>query len=100
MSDIRLREQLVRFVDWDDAHVGFDKAIGGIPLATCGARAPGFEHTVWQLLEHLRIAQADILDFCVNAVRAQLEMSMAAGLSCMYRCVVTAHTNYIRPRGP
>ena len=67
MSDIRLREQLVRFVDWDDAHVGFDKAIGGIPLATCGARAPGFEHTVWQLLEHLRIAQADILDFCVNA---------------------------------
>ena len=30
------------------------------------ARAPGFEHSPWQLLEHIRLAQDDVLDFCVN----------------------------------
>ena len=67
MSDSRLREQLARALDWDEAHVGFDKAIAGLTPAQRGARAAGFDHSPWQLLEHLRIAQADILDFCVNA---------------------------------
>jgi uncharacterized damage-inducible protein DinB len=67
MSDAQLREQLARVLNWDEAHAGFDKAVAGVPFAACGAQAQGFEHTVWQLLEHLRIAQADILDFCANA---------------------------------
>jgi uncharacterized damage-inducible protein DinB len=67
MSDERLREQLVRILDWEEAHAGFDKAVDGLPVDKRGARAPGFEHTVWQLVEHIRLAQADILDFCVNA---------------------------------
>jgi uncharacterized damage-inducible protein DinB len=71
MTDERLREQLVRFMDWEEAHVGFDKAIDGIPADLRGARAPGFEHTIWQLLEHMRIGQEEILDFCVNAQYAQ-----------------------------
>jgi hypothetical protein len=62
-----IREHLVRVLDWEDAHVGFDKAIDGIPLEKRGARAIGFEHSPWQLLEHLRLAQDDILNFCVNA---------------------------------
>ena len=66
MSDDRLREQLVRLLDWEEAHVGFDKAVDGLAADTRGARAPGFEHSVWELLEHMRIAQEDILDFCVN----------------------------------
>jgi len=66
MSDDRLRQQLVRVLDWEEAHVGFDKGIDGIRADARGARAPGFEHSIWQLLEHLRIAQHDILDFCVN----------------------------------
>lgn len=61
------RDHLVRVLDWEDAHVGFDKAVDGIPVEKRGARAAGFEHSPWQLLEHIRIAQADILDFCVNA---------------------------------
>jgi uncharacterized damage-inducible protein DinB len=65
-TDEHLRDQLVRFIDWEEAHVGFDKAIDGVPPDKRGARAPGFEHSIWQLLEHLRIAQEDILDFCVN----------------------------------
>lgn len=61
-----LRAHLVRLLDWEEAHVGFDKALAGLPPDTRGALAPGFEHSPWQLLEHLRIAQADILDFSVN----------------------------------
>lgn len=62
-----LRAQLVRLLDWEEAHVGFDKAVDGVPPGQRGSQAAGFEHTPWQLVEHLRIAQKDILDFCVNA---------------------------------
>ena len=61
------RDHLERVLDWEEAHVGFDKAVDGIPPDKRGARAAGFEHSPWQLLEHIRIAQDDILDFCVNA---------------------------------
>ena len=68
MSDTRaLRDHLARVLDWEEAHVVFDKAIDGIPAGKHGARAPGFEHSPWQLLEHLRLAQDDILDFCLNS---------------------------------
>jgi hypothetical protein len=66
MRDTALRDQLGRLLDWEEAHVGFDKAVDGIPADKRGARAPGFEHSPWQLVEHLRLAQDDILDFCVN----------------------------------
>ena len=66
MHENDLRAHLVRFLDWEDAHAGFDKAVDGIPPGKRGARAPGFEHSPWQLLEHLRLAQDDILDFCLN----------------------------------
>jgi uncharacterized damage-inducible protein DinB len=62
-----VREQLARFLHWEDAHVGFEKSVAGLPAGARGTRPPGFEHSVWDLLEHIRIAQDDILDFCVNA---------------------------------
>ena len=62
-----LRDHLVRLLEWEEAHVSFDTAVDEIPPDTRGARAPGFEHSPWQLVEHIRIAQEDILDFCVNA---------------------------------
>lgn len=61
-----LRDHLVRLLEWEDAHAGFDRAIAGMPAELRGARAAGLEHTAWQLQEHLRIAQRDLLDFCVN----------------------------------
>ena len=61
-----VRDHLVRVLDWEEAHVGFDKAVDGIPPDRRGARAEGFEHSPWALVEHMRIAQEDILDFCVN----------------------------------
>jgi hypothetical protein len=66
-STSELREHLVRLLDWEDAHVSFDHAVEGIPPDARGARAAGFPHSPWQLVEHIRIAQDDILDFCVNA---------------------------------
>ena len=62
-----LRAQLVRVLDWEESHVGFDKALDGIPEDKRGARAAGFEHSTWQLLEHMRLAQKDLLDFAANS---------------------------------
>ena len=69
MSDFStsVRDHLMRALDWEEAHVGFDKAVDGIPADKRAARAPGFEHSAWQLVEHIRLAQEDIYDFCVNA---------------------------------
>jgi hypothetical protein len=64
--DAQLRDHLARILDWEDAHAGFDRAVEGIPSAQRGVAPPGFEHTPWQLLEHLRLTQRDILDFCVD----------------------------------
>ena len=61
-----LREQLVRVLDWNEAHADFNSAISRIPPEKRGVTPPGFPHSPWQLLEHLRIAQEDIYDFCVN----------------------------------
>lgn len=66
-SSDALRAQLERLLDWEEAHVGFDKAVSGIPVDQRGARAAGVPHSLWQLLEHLRLAQKDLLDFCLNA---------------------------------
>jgi uncharacterized damage-inducible protein DinB len=66
-DDKALRAQLVKFLDWEEAHVGFDKAVKGIPAKLRGVVPEGWEYSAWQLVEHLRIAQADILEFCRNA---------------------------------
>ncbi len=64
--DIAVREQLSAMLTWRDAHVGFDKAIDGIPVEARGKRPSGLPYSAWQLLEHIRVAQHDILDFCRN----------------------------------
>lgn len=53
-------------LNWEQAHVSFDHALKGLKPAARGKRARGFPHTVWQLVEHIRLAQADLLDFCAN----------------------------------
>ena len=62
-----LRQLLSKLLEWGDAHVDFDTAVAGIPAKVRGVRPPGAPHSLWQLVEHLRLAQFDILDFCVNA---------------------------------
>ena len=57
----------MKLLDFAEAHVDFDRAVKGIPPRVRGQLPAGAEHTLWQLLEHLRIAQADILEFCTTA---------------------------------
>ncbi len=66
MSDILLRRQLRDLFGWGDAHVTLDKAVKGIPPRLRGVVPAGLPHSAWQLVEHIRIAQADILEFCVG----------------------------------
>jgi hypothetical protein len=62
-SDRKLREQLVHLLKGGGAHVHFDDALNGLPVNKRGAFAKGLPHTLWQLLEHMRLAQWDILEF-------------------------------------
>lgn len=62
-----LREQLARFIDYGEAHLTAVAALAGLDPALYGKRARGLPHSPWELLEHIRIAQHDILDFCLNA---------------------------------
>ena len=64
--DQALREQLLYLLRRGDAHLDFDSAISGLPAALRGAKVPGVPHSPWRLLEHLRIAQWDILEFSRN----------------------------------
>ena len=61
-----VRERLARLLDWEDAHVGFEKAVARIPPELRGTSPANVPYSAWQLLEHLRITQHDILDFCRN----------------------------------
>src|SRR5262245_46229048 len=66
MSDKALREQIRKMLAWEEAHVGFERAVGDFPAELRGQVPAGAPYSAWQLLEHLRMAQHDILDFCVN----------------------------------
>lgn len=66
-SDSILRAHLSRALDWTDAHVDFDTAVENMPAALRGTKPEGAPHSAWEVIEHLRIAQEDILDFCRNA---------------------------------
>jgi uncharacterized damage-inducible protein DinB len=62
-----LRTHLRKLLDWEDAHAGFEAAAAGVAPALRGTVPKGLPHSPWQLVEHLRRCQKDILDFCVDA---------------------------------
>jgi hypothetical protein len=63
---VSLRKQLATLLHMKGAHVNLEAAVSGFPPALRGVKPPGAPHTAWQLLEHMRIAQEDILDFSRN----------------------------------
>jgi hypothetical protein len=66
-SERALRDHLSRLLGWRDAHADFDAAVEGLAAEKQGIRPGGLPHSPWELLEHLRITQADILEFCRSA---------------------------------
>ena len=68
-----LRQQLVRLLDGVDAHMPFEEAVRDFPDDAMNERPPNVGYTPWHLLEHLRLAQADILDYVTNPAYVERE---------------------------
>jgi len=66
MDDSALREHVSKLLAWGDAHADFDRAVADLAPELRGRRPDGLPHSPWELLEHIRLAQHDILDFTVN----------------------------------
>jgi hypothetical protein len=65
-SDKALREHVIELLNGRGAHSGFDDVIKNMPEKLRGVKPDGFPHSAWMLLEHLRLAQWDILEFSRN----------------------------------
>ena len=66
-NDRALRQHLLELLAGGSAHAKFDDVIKGLPPKLRGAKPPKFPHSPWMLLEHLRLAQWDILEFSRNS---------------------------------
>jgi len=64
--DKSLRDNLLYLLGGGGAHAHFDHALGDWPVQLAGVKVANFPHTAWMLLEHMRIAQWDILEFSRN----------------------------------
>ena len=65
-SDRALRRQLVDLLESGGAHATYEAVVKDFPAELRGRKPDGFPHTPWMLLEHLRMAQWDILEFSRN----------------------------------
>ena len=66
-DDSQLRDQLVAVLQGGHAHATFDDVVKGFPVERAGTRPQGLPHSAWELLEHMRLAQEDILRFSQSA---------------------------------
>ncbi|CAN5667823.1 DinB family protein [soil metagenome] len=73
MGDDPLRNHLVRLLQWEDAHITFEAAVAGLGPEFRTARPDGVPYSAWQLVEHMRIAQRDIIEFCRDPACEELE---------------------------
>lgn len=53
-------------LDWEQAHASLNSAVDGLPSELRGKRPQGLVHSIWELVEHIRLTQKDLLDFCVD----------------------------------
>jgi uncharacterized damage-inducible protein DinB len=68
-----MRAAIARLLDWEDAHASFEKIVAGLPPALRGQAPSGLPYSPWQLLEHIRLTQHDILEFCRNPAYEELD---------------------------
>ncbi len=60
------RKELISHLMEENAHAGFDDAVKGLPAELRGVRPQGLPHSAYQLVEHMRIAQWDIIEYALN----------------------------------
>jgi hypothetical protein len=65
-QDTALRQHVLSLLTGGHAHAGFEAAIKNLPAGLRGKRPKGAEHSPWEIVEHMRIAQWDILEFSRN----------------------------------
>lgn len=65
--DKQLRQQLSKVMDWNEAHADFSAAVADFPAELRGRVPEGLPYSAWQLLEHLRLALWDIVEFSRDA---------------------------------
>ena len=65
--DNELRQHLLYLLRGGGAHVSFDDLVADFPIDSCGRKIDGLPYTGWQVLEHMRLAQWDILEFSRSA---------------------------------
>jgi hypothetical protein len=65
-----LRQHLLELLSGGHAHAKFEDAVKGLTPMMRGAKPAGFPHSAWMILEHLRLAQRDILEFSRNRKHA------------------------------
>lgn len=66
-TDASLRSHLIKLLNGGEAHITVDNLLDGFPVQRCNETIDGLPYTAWQVLEHLRIAQWDIIEFARNA---------------------------------
>ena len=66
-QDDAVRKHLITLLERSEAHAGFDKTVKGVPVDKMGVRPEGSQHSLWEQLEHIRVAQRDILEFSESA---------------------------------
>jgi DinB superfamily len=72
-NDESLREHLLYLLDGGGAHAKFNEVVKGLPPKLQGTKPDKLPHSAWMLLEHMRIAQWDILEFSRNAKHVSLD---------------------------
>lgn len=65
-NDQIIRKQLVKFLNDSLAHMTLNEAVTDFPLGKINEKFPNGTYTPWHLLEHIRLTQRDIVDFCQN----------------------------------
>jgi uncharacterized damage-inducible protein DinB len=60
------KEIVASALDWEQAHASLDSAVAALPAELRGKHLTGLPHSIWELLEHIRLTQHDLLDFCAN----------------------------------
>jgi hypothetical protein len=71
--DQDLRDLLARALNWAEAHTSLDDAVAGLAAELRGRAPGGLPYSPWQLLEHIRITQHDILEFCRNPAYEEMK---------------------------
>jgi len=119
LDDTILKAQLRKLLCGQEAHVDWASALKRLPRKLRGAKPKGVPHSPWELLEHARIAQWDIVEFCRNPKHVSPEWpsgywpnrpaprnaaewersvkSLRRGIDAMVKLVTNRHTNLMAP---